>query len=297
MPSRVSVWASHKNHLKPTQVQCIYNKEQTKSFTPDSTYKISNITMISNTSIAFFGATGGCAAACLAHCLEAGYTCTALVRTPSKLLSLLATHNIPPSTIASHLTITTGDVKNPTDVTRTILPTTTIIISGIGSSPTWKLPSLYPTIRDPTVCADGMQTILSVLRARNPATSQPPFVIALSTTGISKYGRDMPWLMVPLYHWLLRVPHQDKQRMEDLLIAAAERGDGGVGEYAVVRSSLLTDGGETGRVRSAVEEGRVASGAVGYKISRWDVGAFVFGELVEKYEGPSGKGRIFSITT
>lgn len=70
-----------------------------------------------------------------------------------------------------------------------------------------------------------------------------------------------------------------------------------IGEYAIVRSSFLTDGSATGKVRSDVEDGAPARKAIGYTISRKDVGGFVFSELVQKYTAPHGSGRIFSITS
>ncbi|OBT49752.1 hypothetical protein VE04_10056 [Pseudogymnoascus sp. 24MN13] len=249
--------------------------------------------------IAFFGATGGCAGACLARCLEAGYTCSALVRNPQKLIDLLATHDISPETIASRLTVITGNVKDPDIVAQTILPTTSIIVSGIGVSPVWKEGAWFPILDDWTICQDGVSTILEVLRSRRTAAVKPLLVI-ISTTGISKFGRDIPLPMVPLYHFMLSVPHKDKEAMELMIIDAMNNqkdNDAIIGEYVIVRPSLLTNGPVCeGAVRADVEDGDVAKNAIGYTISRKDVGGYIFEEVVQKFTAPNGTGRIVAIT-
>ncbi|KFY68178.1 hypothetical protein V496_01245 [Pseudogymnoascus sp. VKM F-4515 (FW-2607)] len=252
-----------------------------------------------NKGIAFFGATGGCAGACLARCLEAGYTCSALVRNPQKLIDLLATHDISPETISSHLTVITGNVKDPINVSQTILPTTAIIVSGIGVSPVWKQGGWFPILDDWTICQDGVSTILDVLRLRRNADLKPLLVI-ISTTGISKFGRDIPLPMVPLYHYMLSVPHKDKEAMELIIVDAMnnEKGNDAImGGYVIVRPSLLTNGPVCeGAVRADVEDGDVAKNAIGYTISRKDVGGYIFEEVVQKYTTPNGTGRIVAIT-
>ncbi|TVY83241.1 hypothetical protein LSUE1_G001183 [Lachnellula suecica] len=247
--------------------------------------------------IAFFGATGGCAGACLARCLEAGYNCTALVRTPEKLTTLLADHGVSPETISSNLTMITGNIKVPADIAQTILPTTEILVSGIGSVPVWNKGALMPSIQDPTLCQVGMSTLLQVLRARKSAVK--PLLVVVSTTGISKFGRDYPLAVLPIYKWMLHTPHLDKKAMEDMVIEAVrteEGKDAVIGEYAILRPSLLTGGTVSGKVRAEVEDGKVASNAMGYSISRRDVGGYMFEEVIEKHSGPSGSGRIISVT-
>src|SRR5690349_23652801 len=91
--------------------------------------------------IAFFGATGGTAAATLTQCLLAGYNCTArsspslpssvpltnkpptVVRSASKLTNLLKTsHSIPAETLDKQLTIIQGNIKSIDDCTQTVFP-------------------------------------------------------------------------------------------------------------------------------------------------------------------------------
>jgi len=218
------------------------------------------------------------------------------VRNPNKLAKLLESHNISSKTIDSHLTIITGDVKTPANVSETILPTTKIIVCGIGASPAWKKGHLLPSIDDPTICQSGTSVILEVLRSRQSAVK--PLLVVISTTGISKFGRDIPLAMVPLYHWLLSTPHSDKKVMEEMVTKAVEGQDAAIGEYAIVRPSFFIDGNSGGKVvRAEVEDGKVAQGAVGYTISRKDVGRYMFEGVIQKYTGvPNGKGKIVSIS-
>jgi len=172
-----------------------------------------------------------------------------------------------------------------------------IIVSGIGCYPVMKKGHWFPQQEDPTLCEDAVTTILNALRGRRPLAK--PGLVMLSTTGISKYGRDIPLLMTPLYS-LLHEAHKDKKIMEDLAIQAVEEEKAPIGSYFVVRASLLTNGAAKGveNVRWDVEEGAVANKAMGYSISRADVGGFVFEKIVEPFESGKGErsGKIFSIT-
>ncbi|KAL9640276.1 MAG: hypothetical protein Q9164_000372 [Protoblastenia rupestris] len=274
-----------------------------------------------STSIAFFGATGGSTVACLAFALEAGYTCSALSRSSSKLHNLLLDRKIPESTINAHLTIIQGDVRDPQSVSQTLAPPTKIqnpnsttknpivdlIISGIGRPPIFTPNPLNPTFDDPTICQDAIGTILAALRnnlqqQHQPSSSSPPLrkkplLVALSTTGISAQARDVPLAMIPLYHWVLAVPHKDKKEMEALLVAEAAKPphERVIEDFVIVRPSLLTDKARlgTGRVRV----GEPKEPAVGYTISREDVGGWVFDEIVNNEDGREKfAGHMVSIT-
>lgn len=110
---------------------------------------------------------------------------------------------------------------------------------------------------------------------------QKPILTAVSTTGISP-KRDIPITMIPLYHWLLPIPHADKKIMEELVEKAAARNV--IRGYVIVRPSLLTDGkrlGLTG-VRVGLEKEDGTGAAVGYTISRDDVGSFIFEKVILK---------------
>ncbi|KAI4105285.1 MAG: hypothetical protein L6R37_002833 [Teloschistes peruensis] len=261
--------------------------------------------------VAFFGATGGSTLACLALALKAGYTCSALSRSSSKLQTLLLERHVSQSIIDSHLTIVQGDIRDTNSVTRvlapppsksnafTSTPTLQLIISGIGRPPNFSPNPLKPTFDDPTVCQDAISTILAALRTL-PPSSPKPVLATLSTTGISSRARDIPILMIPLYHWLLAVPHKDKLEMEALLQAEMTKPaqHRAIKDFVVVRPSLLTDGAHLGtnKIRVGEEVGATATPAIGYTISREDVGGWMFDRLVDGHEKDKYAGKMISIT-
>lgn len=266
--------------------------------------------------VAFLGATGGCTSTALALSLQAGRDCTALVRTPSKLLALLrATHAVPQSVLDARLTVVQGDARDAQAVARALAAAgrvADVVVSGVGGAPRMQASAWAPlTLDDPKVCGDGMIALLGALRALGAGTAAPgprregerrrPVVVAISTTGLAA-RRDVPWLLVPLYHWLLAVPHRDKKRMEELLVEGS-RGADPVCDFVVVRPTLLVDGAARGREQVRVGWER-ASGAtageegpgpaVGYTVSRADVGRWVFEEVVKG--GRTWVGRCVTLT-
>lgn len=88
--------------------------------------------------------------------------------------------------------------------------------------------------------------------------------------------------------------------MEDLAIKAVKEAPAPIGSYFLVRPSLLTAGVARGvqNVRWEVEEGKMTRKAIGYTISRADVGRFVFEKIVVPFESGKGErpGKIFRIT-
>ncbi|KAK4541601.1 hypothetical protein LTR36_007898 [Oleoguttula mirabilis] len=237
-------------------------------------------------SVAFFGATGGCAGHCLAFSLKAGYDCTALARTPAKLTEAMKTKGVSAESLDSHLTVIQGDVRDIEAVKRTLqLPNGAVvedIVSGIGTYPRFAWSLWRPLIQpDATLCRDAVATILRALQQLKP--SKKPLFINMTTTGISSPGkpRDVPVLFVPLYHWLLAAPHEDKRGVVELLAEHVRLpvGERGIEGYVNVKASLLTDGEGTGL--QAVREGVEEKPAVGYMIARQDVGLWVFERLIK----------------
>lgn len=237
--------------------------------------------------IAFFGATGDCAGYCLAACLNAGYTCTALARNASKLTASMQAKGVTPETLARHLTIIEGNVKDLSAVKQTLQPPpgsnpVDKIVSGIGGTDIkmqWSLRK-PATLIDPTICQDAGTNILLALKELQPATK--PFLINVSTTGISPKGtpRDVPLLFAPLYHWLGQDMHGDKKVLQDKLAEHVQlpEYERGVWGYVNVKASLLMDG--EGKGLQAVREGVEERPAVGYTIQRKDVGEWMFERLV-----------------
>ena len=142
-----------------------------------------------------------------------------------------------------------------------------------GASPVWK--GLGFILDDPTICQDVMKLVLSSVQ--HPA----PRIVFISTTGLTADMLDVPWLLRPLYRWMLHVPHQDKRQAEHFLQASTV-----VTQNIVVRAALLTNGKARGWGTAAdsvasshciAQEGR----SRGYTISRRDVGDFVANQTVQ----------------
>ncbi|KAI4763253.1 hypothetical protein E4T52_04666 [Aureobasidium sp. EXF-3400] len=240
--------------------------------------------------IAFLGATGGCAGACLIASLKEGYTCRALARTPSKLTTSLETQGLSESLLAN-LEIIQGNAKDIESV-KTLLQTPTgivdTIVFGVGAAPKLRLHIMPVTLDDIEVCRTAMATLLSALDELKAVTK--PRLLVISTTGITKGPRDVPLLYVPLYHWFLHIPHVDKRVMEELK-PAAERI---VGEFAIVRPTLLMDGDGVGVAK--VRYGLESNPALGWTIDRKDVGNWLFEKGVKPADLGEFKDQAISLT-
>ncbi|KAK7511879.1 uncharacterized protein IWZ02DRAFT_98626 [Phyllosticta citriasiana] len=242
--------------------------------------------------LAFFGSTGGSVAASLVLALQGGYQCSTLVRSEQKLLGILKERNVSDAAIANHLRIVTGSVKDPEAVYRTLEPAVDIVISGVGGKPQFTPNPLKPTLDDPTICQDATRTIFDAIRRLG---GPRPQLVVLSTTGISNTGRDIPIAMMPLYHWLLAVPHKDKKVMEDMIVAETRKPEAerAIDSAIIIRPSLLTNGPTTSMDKIRV--GSDKEPQIGYTISRDDVGLWLFESAVKP--GKRGEGaRIVSIT-
>lgn len=236
--------------------------------------------------LAFFGATGGCAGYTLANALNAGYTCTALVRSPEKLTASLEAKKVTAEIIAKHLTIIKGNAYEPADVRKTIAPNDTpveIIISGIGGAPVMQRSIKKPIVLDqPTICQDVGGVILKV--ARELASEKKPLFVNFSTTGIPSAGKpwDVPMMMTWIYKYTLVDPHEDKARLQEAIAADIKSPGTGIGAYINVKASLLLDG--DGKGLEKVRVGTEDRPAIGYTIQRGDVGKFTFERIVAAAE-------------
>lgn len=254
----------------------------------------------SQRTLAFFGATGGCAGFCLASALNAGYDCTALARTPAKLTASLKSKGVDASTQDSHLTIIQGDIRDVQAVKRTLAPSGTlvdVIMSGIGGVPKLEWSIIRPVgMYDPTICQDAGQTIL--LAAKEISSTKKPFLINVSTTGIPAPGcpRDVPLLFYPLYRWCLAAPHEDKEVLEHNLREEVKKGgsERGISGFVNVKPSLLMDGDRVGLEN--VRAGGEKVPAIGYAIRRQDVGEWIFEKLVKSEVPAEWKNSSVAIT-
>jgi hypothetical protein len=232
-----------------------------------------------------------------------------VARSPAKLRTLLeTTHNISPEVIDNQLTIIEGSVKDIAPVKQTIAPfnvPAAIIVSGIGARPKFSL-SLKPIQMDDVhICEMAMTCILAALRELRRenviSADKRPLLCTVSTTGISN-NRDVPLAMAPLYHGILAVPHRDKKITEALVAKASmETGDDApISGFVIARPTLLNDGPAKGldNVRMGWEkhpdaitavEGNGTKAAMGYQISRADVGLFIFEGVIKGDRKWAGK--------
>ncbi|MCJ1282208.1 hypothetical protein MMC26_001531 [Xylographa opegraphella] len=234
--------------------------------------------------VAFFGATGGCANAALALALKNGYHCSAFVRTPANLTTMLLAKGVSQELIDSHLQIVKGDIRDmPTIKPALVLNSriVDIIVSGLGSTPSLKAKV------DWTICRDGVPNILEAVASLQSPT--PPFLAVISTTGISHGRRDVPLAFVPIYRVALASPHEDKRLMEDAVRKAASGTRDGralISGYTIVRPSLLVDWKEGAKLRVGTEE----EPTLGYTVSRQNVGRWIYEDVIAEGGGKwSGK--------
>ncbi|KAI1824988.1 hypothetical protein F4861DRAFT_538439 [Xylaria intraflava] len=207
--------------------------------------------------VAFFGASGGVGLSALKHTLASGRNCIALCRNPAKLASIL-----PPSAYPN-LKIVQGDAHSFVSVSRCLQARPGLLVDKIVS-----------TIG--SVCRRVISILLYALsNLRREGSRGRPHIIVISSRGVSRFGRDTPLLMVPLYY-LLKAPQEDKYMMEDLLISSSEN-------FTIVRPSILVDKRETTKkVRAGIEDPKIGreSAAIGYTIAKADAGRWVAENLV-----------------
>jgi len=215
--------------------------------------------------IAFLGASAGVGLSAMKQSLAAGHQCIALCRSPSKLSAIF------PAEATPNLKIVEGNALDASDVSRCLEKGDGTLVDEILFTVGGKFIFSKLANDDPTVCGNAMARLLeAVAQLRSDGATGKPCIIACSTTGMSRFGRDIPLAMVPLYHVMLKQPHEDKRIMEDRL---AESGE----DFTIVRMSLLVEGESTNEIRVGIEDPKdgVESREIGYTISREDAGRWV----------------------
>jgi hypothetical protein len=227
--------------------------------------------------VAFLGASTGVGLSALKHTLAAGHRCIALCRTPSKLTAIF-----PPETTPK-LQVVQGNAHDIAAVSKCLVVEKGRLVDEIISTIGGVFSLSKMGIDDPDVCKKGITTILEALaQLRSGGATGNPHIVVCSTTGISRFGRDLPLAMVPVYHILGGVPHEDKKVMEDRLVESGE-------SYTIIHASLLVNGETSKKIRVGIEDPKTGreSKAIGYTISREDTGKWVADNLVlqldEKY--------------
>ncbi|MCJ1478099.1 hypothetical protein MMC13_006774 [Lambiella insularis] len=202
---------------------------------------------------------------------------------------MLATKGISEGLMSSNLQITKGDIADLSTIKAVLTPNGTMVdmvISGLGSTPSLK------TTPDWTVCERGVKAIIDALAELNP--TKPPFATFISTTGISKGPRDVPYLFGPLYHIALASPHKDKRAMEEAILQAATSPPNGksvMSGYTIVRASLLIDMFDGGKIKVGTQE----KPRIGYSISRNGVGKWIFDDVIAE-GGTKWADKVVTVT-
>jgi hypothetical protein len=228
-------------------------------------------------SVALFGGTGGTGRSFLEQYLASAPTASinVLVRTPAKLADLQSQY-------PKQLQLIQSDIRNVDSVKLCLVQQGRMVdtvVSSIGMIFVRKGLSIAKP--DSTICHEGTLAILKALEELEadpsilpPASGRRTKLVVLSTTGISNQGRDIPMAMIPLYHYLLKAPHEDKKKMEDVL-------DHTQRDWVAVRPSWLLDGEGKGMlgVRWSVEGSGPRRSeddvAIGYAIARSDVARWI----------------------
>lgn len=221
-------------------------------------------------SVAFFGASTGVGLAALKRTLAAGHKCIALCRDPSKLTAVFPSESTP------NLKVIKGNAHDISAVSQSLQTDdgriVDVIVSTIGAKPRGI------TVDDPNVCKKGAATILDALaQLRSTGITGTPHIIACSTAGFSRFGRDVPIVMIPIYYLFVSVPGADKVVMEDRFAQSGEA-------FTIIRASHLVDGESNKTIRVGIEDPKTGpeSRAIGYTISREDAGRWLAENLVLK---------------
>ncbi|QPG75178.1 hypothetical protein FOA43_002527 [Brettanomyces nanus] len=242
--------------------------------------------------IAFFGATGGCANACLTYSLKNNFKCRALARNPEKLRSMLEEQGLDQTSIDSNLTIVEGSIEDVNSIVSTIKDATHVV-SGVGSTPKLQMSLTTPvTIVNPTVCEAFANNLTEAVH--RIGASEPPSLAVVSTTGISSGPEDVPFGLRWLYHIALKTPHADKRKMEKTVKSTSI-----FSRVVVVRASLLkgthliSSGDDD--IDKVLRVGTEKQPEVGYAVKRANVGRWIYERFIKSDEIPKGHS-VYTLT-
>ncbi|KAF4181100.1 hypothetical protein CNMCM8694_005575 [Aspergillus lentulus] len=256
---------------------------------------------------AYFGATGGCANACLAFALRQGLKAVALARTPKKLHDMLLAQGISEQTITANLIIIQGDVTDIAAVKKTLVSgdqrkLVDKIVSGVGARPSVQFSLTTPVKMDNEhICEQAITTIIRALGeiyAEYPDERLcKPVITVISSTGVDGPD-DVPFGFKSLYSVLLAVPHEDKKKLEESVKADGLKDESSraFGGAVIVRPSLLVGDQSIASIGSKkLRVGTEESPPIGYTVHRARVGQWIFEEVVNKTE-VDWVGKIATLT-
>jgi len=248
------------------------------------------------------GATQGCGLETLLNLIKDGNVCYVMCRTPSAFEATLKERDVDINITSEEKKLINpikGDAFKEADV-RALFEAAgqdvELVLFSLGGRPSFKNP-FAPKLLPPAICTRTTGIFLPVFTSCFPNPTTQPRLIIISSNGLGAQGHaDLPWLLKPLYGWLLKEPHADKEEMERQINTGAgiqhvdfnPMGDdkGMLGNVVIVRPALLTNGEARGL--QSVSSGKRLPSA--WTISRKDVGLFIATNCVQPDSPWRGSG-------
>ncbi|TPX69380.1 hypothetical protein SpCBS45565_g02412 [Spizellomyces sp. 'palustris'] len=238
-----------------------------------------------------FGASRGCGLEAAFELLTSGHDVTLFLRNVNVIESHPRVQSLPVDQ-RSRLHTVKGDAFVKEDVEGafdSIGSDLGTVLFSIGGKPSFANP-LAPKLEPAEVCERGIGVVLPVLKAYGEEYGVQPRLVVVSSSGLGTVGHaELPLIMKPMYSWLLKEPHADKEKLEAHVYHAAGLTHpdatidqstqtslhtqslpqpGWLKEFVIVRPAFLTDGPCTQNYR-ADEHLKT------YTISRADIGHFI----------------------
>ncbi|TKY86837.1 hypothetical protein EX895_004478 [Sporisorium graminicola] len=251
------------------------------------------------TNVLLIGATQGCGLETLLQLLNSQnpYTLTLLARNPDAFQQTLVERNAALAnspTLSTKLRVLKGDALKPADVSNAFAEAQRFggnldaVFFGVGGRLVFSSnPFAQPTLSPESICARSIRNVTDALVALGQ--QDQPRLVVISSNGLGKHGHSLlPYLMRPLYSYLLPAPHIDKEHMETHLQSLAGLRDADfnpvpdaqlekepkIKKLVIVRPALLVNGEATKKFRVGPEL------RAGYTMRRSDVAYFVYNNLL-----------------
>ncbi|KAJ3279312.1 hypothetical protein HK104_001576 [Borealophlyctis nickersoniae] len=172
-----------------------------------------------------FGASRGCGLESALQLVKNGHEVTLMVRRAQEMEENERIKALEPEAKA-RVHLVQGDAFNKEDVKRVFdlfSGDLGLILFSLGGRPSFQNP-FAPKLVPPAICSRTISIFLPALRdyiQAHPTSPQPRFIL-ISSNGLGKIGHsELPMALKPLYGWLLKEPHADKEVMEYLVFRAA----------------------------------------------------------------------------
>ncbi|KAJ3181717.1 hypothetical protein HDU87_000735 [Geranomyces variabilis] len=250
--------------------------------------------------VLLFGASRGCGLEAAVQLVERGYACTVFLRDPNALDARLKAAD--PALVS----VIKGDAFKADDVRaafESIQGGPDIVVTSIGGRPAFGQNVFSPPLVPEKICERASQILLPALQKSTieQRGGKAIRLIVVSSSGLGKVGhQELPMAMKPMYGWMLKHPHADKEQLElavyhaaglkhpdpsieahaSAAISPAAEGantaTATLQEFIMVRPAFLTDGPRT--------EGKYKADPhlVSWTVSRADIGQFIAKECVDK---------------